>query len=118
MATVIPIGLQSGQIVSQNINVPKSGVWVISLIGIPTADYENSVNTFSLSIRFSLDRGNTWNEYVGWTWQGGHYVGRGGVVNPVPALTVGLDRHTGNDRLQVEINVPNPFTFGIDVIQL
>jgi hypothetical protein len=117
MATVIPIALQNGTIVSQNINVPKTGAWTVSLIGIPTADYENSLNTFSMKIMSSLDKGDTWQDYVGWSWQGGHFIGRGGVVNPVPAVTFGLERHTGNDRLHVEILVSNPFTFGIDVTQ-
>lgn len=87
--------------------------WELSGLGAGAgSDYENTGNHFLCRVLYSLDGGATFAEYDRATWDGGHAVGRGGAVDPTPALSVGL-ANLPVSKVKVQIDLTGTMTIGI-----
>lgn len=117
MANVLATQSRLGDWTSSSAVLNQAGQWRVSLIGIPTAEFEDPTHSITLTLELSANSGATWQERAAIRWIGGHYVGKDGTINPPPALIVDLTSYTGQ-RARVRGSVPIATTFGIELTRL
>ena len=117
MANVLATQSRVGDWTSSAAMLNQVGRWRVSLIGIPTAEFEDTARSITLVLELSSDSGATWREKYAIRWVGGHYVGKDGTINPPPTLIVDLTPYIGQ-RARVTGSVPIATTFGIDLTRL
>jgi len=116
MANVLATQSRVGDWTSSAAVLNQAGRWRVSLIGIPTAEFEDTARSITLALELSSDL-VMWREKYAIRWVGGHYVGKDGTINPPPTLTVDLTPYIGQ-RARVTGSVPIATTFGIDLTRL
>src|SRR4051812_48816429 len=92
---------------------------VLTLTGIPTADYENPATSFDLFAEHSLDGGNTWlPNAAGRNWIGGRKTitnqtpgGPVTVVNPPPTLHISMSESLWGAQLRARMVLRSSLTF-------
>jgi hypothetical protein len=98
---------RQGSFTSAVINYPGGYSRIYWELAIPkTAEYENVANEIDT---FLLVNG-TDPETV---WQGGRTVSKTGVTDPAPAIEYDISQVPAGATLQVQVNVINPMTVGI-----
>lgn len=117
MANVLAVQTRQGEWESAQVVLSQTGRWRVSLVGIPTAEFEDAARSITLVLELSDDNGATWREKNAIRWVGGHYVGKDGTINPPPTLTVDLTQYVGK-RARVRGSVPIATTFGIELTRL
>lgn len=117
MPVVLAVAERNGELDSSAIVVPDGGRWKVSVIGIPTEEYEDPSR--GLEMIFKWHDTGVWKPKVGITWKGqvGGFVGRGEEVNPNPAITMDLTALVAK-QVKVSLVITGTLTFGIDVSQV
>lgn len=82
---------------------------------IPTAEYEDPLNSIEVRVLRSPDAGVTWHVIGGAIWEGGRRTNKAGVLNPPPDAGVQIFPEWVGQLAKVELTVPRPMTFGVAV---
>jgi hypothetical protein len=119
---IAPPALRQGDYQSPDVVVPTTGISTVMVAfdGIPTADYENPINSFDFKIEMSKDGSTGWIPTAGFQFQspGGPFVDpKTGVVDPVNSVTFDIRPWTGQGylHLRAHVTIPNPMTAGVTV---
>lgn len=107
---------RQGTLMSSSFDIPLDST--ISRItvqaDIPTADYEDTRNSFMLNVEVFDEIAQAWKQDSGFGWRGGRQIGRGGVVNPPP--TMGLDAvGFRGKRIRAVVDIPIQMRIGATV---
>jgi len=117
MANVLAVQVRQGDWTSPAVRLAQAGQWEAALVGIPTAEYEDTARTIMLALDLSPDGVGGWWQKYSMVWQGGHCVARDGSINGPPTLTVDLTPYH-QQYIRVRGSVPIATTFGIDLTRL
>lgn len=119
MALVLDVQTRQGHIESNIIKLAQVGVYKIDIVGIADPpDYEDPTKSMTWGLYVFMN--NEWNIVVGGGFQGqvGGYTGRNGIHNPVPSCIFGgMGPYKGLD-MKVVLDIPNPFSFGVDITRI
>lgn len=105
---------------------PRQGTFQTSTMSMPagytllkwsldipiTAEYENTANSFASEVHVTPP-GGVDGIYQSAGWTGGHVTYKGGVVDPMPTIAVGVENIPAGAAMFVRISVPNAMTIGI-----
>ena len=105
--TVLISQLRQGTIMSSSIDVPTDLAFerVRIKVIIPKVDFEDTRNSFSVRVQKSIDNWDTSEDGGGFTWAGGRYVGKDGIINPPPTWDFHIEEYMGN-KIRVVIDIP------------
>ncbi len=113
----IPTASHVGTFQSSNVIIPALLNRALITMVIPDVDYQTAGNSLTVTFEVSADGGATWFPYGGMTWvsTGAQVVGRGGVINPQPALQLSDLNHRTGQRIRAGTSVPQQMSFGATI---